>query len=346
MKRLTLILIIIWVGFVNAFSNPPFWLDEKHRNTQYPADIFYTGYASYTIENNEKESMALALAEKDAFSRLSQNINTTISSVSKTSIEAINSNNGYSENESFFLESIMTSKANITNAKLSNYFDERAKTAYAFVYVKKDDLISAYSSTLDQMIIQSEHFLSNSKLLTERKEKTLAKNECDSIFPLLSKARYCAEMLSVIDENFNHTDRFTQIETIRSNAIKLQTSLSQNILVFIQFNKAIKPELSRLLLNKIQNGIDNSICSFTNDKTKADYTIKITPTTRYSSLKNDIHYVYADIEVELYHTYKNSVVFSNSYSEKGAAISETKAYRNAVSKVAKIISEELIQNIK
>ena len=137
MKRLTLILIIIWVGFVNAFSNPPFWLDEKHRNTQYPADIFYTGYASYTIENNEKESMALALAEKDAFSRLSQNINTTISSVSKTSIEAINSNNGYSENESFFLESIMTSKANITNAKLSNYFDERAKTAYAFVYVKK-----------------------------------------------------------------------------------------------------------------------------------------------------------------------------------------------------------------
>lgn len=346
MKRLALILIAIWVGFVNVFSNPPVWFDEKYRDTNFPSDTYYSGFASYTREGNDTESTALSRAEKEAFSRLSQNISTTISSVSKSSVEAVNINGEYTENESFSLESMMTSSANITNATTNSYFDPNAETAYAFVYVKKADLVAGYTNSLDLMLIKSEHHFDNSKLLIERKEKTLAKSECDSIFPLLNKARYFAEMLSIIDKNFNHADRFTKIETMRSNALNLQTSLSQNILVFIRLTKPLKSELSGLLISKIQNGIEEGTCSFTSTESKADYKINITPATRYSSCKDGVHYVYADIEVELYHTYKKSVVFSNSYSQKGAATSETKAYRNAVSKAAQIISEELTQNIK
>lgn len=328
-------------------AQAPIWCNDEYRDTNYPSSTYYAGFATYIKQRNETKESATTKAQELAYKELAQQITVNISSSSQNIIRANNANGNYDEQEIFQQVSSIATNANVTNTKTNDYFDTNTSIAYAFVYVKKADLINSYTKSLDMLVIQMRNHLETANTLLAQNEKSAAQKECESVFALIPQAANHMEMLTIINPDFDHTSYSQELSLLRNNATKLKSSLSQSILVYMEINGEIQSGLKDMLYDEVMNSLtEKASCSSVTDNSNADYKIVISPTLRYSSYDGGIHYIYADIELRLYNCFKQRVTYTNSYSTKGAASAENKANRKALQKAAEQIADDLILKIK
>lgn len=328
-------------------AQTPIWCNDEYRDTNYPSNTYYTGYATYIKQRHETKESATTKAQELAYKELAQQITVNISSSSQNIISANSINGNYDEQEIFQQVSSIATNANVTNTKTNDYFDPNTSIAYAFVYVEKDDLINSYTKSLDMLVIQMRNHLETANTLITQNEKSVAQKECESVFRLIPQAANHMEMLAIINPDFDHTGYSTELSLLRNNATKLKSSLSQSILVYLEVNGEMQPGLKDMLFDEVMNSLtEKASCSSVSDKSNADYKIIASPSLRYSSYDGGIYYIYADIELQLFNCFNKRVTYTNSYSAKGAASAESKASRKALQKAAKQIADDLILKIK
>ncbi len=345
MSKVLSVLFILMAN-ISVFASNCYWCDSKWRDANYPQDIYYVGYASYVKQTNDSPNDAISKVKEEALHQLSQQIIVNVSSASTSNITAVNSNQGYDEQEMFEHISSITSQAKITNIKIESFYDTKTLTAHAMAFVVKEELINTYHKELDILISRIDSHFAISNSLIEKNEKTIAKNECDSALMYIPKLEDCIKMLVVIDPNFSHGGYLTKLSDYKINAQSLKSQLLQCIKVFLKIESTIAANYQNLLSGEVLGGLTGNDCSVCKNEQEADYIITILPNLRHSSSDGDIQYVFADINVDLYNTYKNKIIYTNSYSAKGAGGSEDKAIRKAISKTANLIFNDLMTKIK
>lgn len=331
---------------ISAFASDYHWCDSQWRDANYPQDVYYVGYASYVKQINESQNDAISKAKEEALHQLSQQIIVNVSSASTSNITAVTSNQGYDEQEMFEHISSITSQAKITNIKTECFYDNKTLTAHAMAFVVKEELINTYHKELDILISRIDNHFAISNSLIEKNEKTIAQNECDSALMYIPKLEDCIKMLAVIDPNFSHGEYLTKLSDYKINAQSLKSQLQQSIKVILKIEGTMATNYQNLLSGELLGGLTENDCSVCENEQEADYIITLLPSLRLSSSDGDIQYVFADINVDLYNTYKNKTTYTNSYSAKGAGVSTDKANRKAISKTANLISNDLITKIK
>lgn len=345
MSKVLSVLFILMAN-ISVFASNCYWCNSQWRDANYPQDVYYVGYASYMKQINESQNDAISKVKEEALHQLSQQIIVNVSSASTSNITTVNSNQGYNEQEIFEHISSITTQAKITNIKIESFYDNKTLTAHAMAFVVKEELINTYHKELDILISRIDSHFAISNSLIEKNEKTIAKNECDSALMYIPKLEDCIKMLVVIDPNFSHGGYLTKLSDYKINAQSLKSQLQQCIKVFLNIEGTIATIYQNLLSGELLGRLTGNDCSVCENEQEADYIITILPNLRHSSSDGDIQYMFADINVDLYNTYKSKITYTNSYSAKGAGVSEDKAIRKAISKTVNLIFNDLMTKIK
>lgn len=145
LKNYILTLIILFgITFHASAQKQPDWTDYYNRNSKYNDNDYLKGFASDALMKDQQPDDLLGKLSSVARSQLIESILVSIKSVAETNIQNINTNSQIN----FKQTSISVSKANIVGMKYETWYDKKAKTGYAFVYAKKNDVIAYYKNVI------------------------------------------------------------------------------------------------------------------------------------------------------------------------------------------------------
>jgi hypothetical protein len=327
--------------FLLKGQDKPLWLESDIRSGTYPKDIFITGFAEGNINPGETPEKAVERIKTTAQNNLLESVRLNIQSHTRSSIDAISSNNTYEETETFSNQTSKSVAAEITGMKVESYFDKKVNYVYAFAYVNKYELIGYYKSNLLMNISQIEGLLQTASDLEASGEKAKARKQCEAATPLFYKIRHAQDMLTAIDTKITAEDlQQKNVEQLYNTLTQMSARLAQAVLVYVENSEDLFGQEVDIVANKLKAEMAVSGCSFTEDVAKADFKLNINAKTREGSAFNDIVFCYVDVAVELYDMHKEKVIYSDELSEKGGSSSQEKAARKAMENaVAKIINK-------
>jgi len=333
----TILIILLIIPLALFGQKSPTWVNENQRNQNYPSDIYFTGFVSRFIEKSITEETQQAKTEAQA--DLSKKIRLQVSTKSQTSIEAINSNGKYNENESFLSQATTESNAEIVGMKTEVYVDQKANLIYAFAYVNKYELIGYYKSNLSVNVNQIESFVKTAQDLENNREKAKARQQLENAKPLFSKVRFAQDILTAIDANVSSNDlQQSKTESLYNQFTQMQAKLAQAVYVYVESNEDLFGKKVDIVASKVKAEFAVSGCSFTDNIEESDFKFRINVTTRQG---NEEASGWADAEISLYDNHKQKEVYGDAFTEKVLAKPIEKAGRSAMEKIALKISEKL-----
>ncbi len=145
MKNLLLIISLFFFGTINA--QEPAWVNFTKRQSLFPNEKYYTGFSACRKDKNESVDDLLIRLKKNATDELGNSVKVTVESVSTMNI--INATDKFFQ--SFKHSSTSFSKVDLIGMETETYYDKKKKTGFAFVYVKKNDLIVYYQNMIGKI---------------------------------------------------------------------------------------------------------------------------------------------------------------------------------------------------
>jgi len=111
--------------------------------------------------------------------------------------------------------------------------------------------------------------------------------------------------------------------------------------IYIESEESLFGTSVNVVANKVKADLAASGCSFTDLIGNADFVLKMKVTTRLSDTQEGLVFCYADAAVELFDNYKQKVIYSDEFAQKGGSNSQEKAGRKAMGDAAVKITEKL-----
>lgn len=185
MRSLTAFLFILFI-----FSGAPEWVKNQGKSSQFP-DVFYlTGYGIGTVANGVTKEQAEEKSLENARKNLIEKIRVTIQSVTSSRIEEIGDK--YSSLFSSAVQS--TSDLEIEGLNTEKYFDDGI--AYAFVYVKRDQLQDEYQQKVKDLNDKISGNVKIAKAYEQENKLTQALEEYVGCYPLLRQLEEAQSILA------------------------------------------------------------------------------------------------------------------------------------------------------
>jgi hypothetical protein len=196
------------------------------------------------------------------------------------------------------------------------------------------------------LLQQAEGSLNTAIQLEQKREKAKARAECERIRPLFSNVRYAQDLLAAIDADDHESLQLGKSANLYNEMTQLLARLAQGVYVYVESSEDFFGKPGSIVANKLKAQLATNGCSFVEDAVQADFKLRLNTTTRVSSTQGDMVYCYADVEIELYDTHKQKVVYTDELSQKGGSVTQEKAGRRALEDAAKKIAADLLPWIK
>lgn len=330
---------------INASAQRP-WTDADYRNATYPPESFFVSYYSLVNEhNNVNDCVDKTLL--GAQSLLANSIFSEVTSSSKSSIEAVNSNSGYSEIESFSNDFKAAASAQLVHVHIEHFYDAPTKTAHALAYVNKNDLSEFCESKLRSDIAAVTRKLQGAEELTQKGYKAEAKKTLEEAEPILRGTPvYLAQLMAIGKSTANATGYATQLETLGKRLAQMKSDMQHGITVFIDSDQQSQFVKGNTLSGKCKGILSAKGCSFVDSADQADFVVRINCSTRTSSNTGTGWFAFADIEMTVTRMRDNSVVYDDAISVKGGGGTEERAHRKAIDLSPKQICDHIIKCIQ
>ena len=139
MKNSIFFCVITLLFCLEIKAQNPAWTDAVQRLSLYPDDQFLTGFSSEVLGKTENIDELRQKHLGFAKTQLVESISITITSSATLNLENLNSKSL----EQFKQASVSCSEARFSGLKTETWYDAKNKTIYAFVHVRKAELIKA-----------------------------------------------------------------------------------------------------------------------------------------------------------------------------------------------------------
>jgi hypothetical protein len=248
---ITLCLVFITMNLSQIYGQIPGWAKYESRQAFYPEKTYFIGFSS---EINYSESETAELLEKckdNAKKTLIESVQVSIKSVTVSGINSANYKNNPETYEYIKHSSVSYSNVDIAGLVSETYYDKKKKTAYAFTYVKKPDLINLYKQKVDnklQSLEQMFQYAEESKKSGQSQKAFEKLVECLPVFRELEEAQSILAGMGVIDEASIKSKKTLELKSKVDKSIdEINTSAKNDIsdLAYFIANglKIQKPEL-------------------------------------------------------------------------------------------------------
>jgi hypothetical protein len=254
MNKYFLTLISLFIMFSHSLiqgQTAPGWTKYESRTAFYPEETYLVGFSS---EINYDEANASDLLEKckgNARKTLIESVQISIKSTTVSGINSANYQNNPETYEYIKHSSVSYSNADIAGLLLETFYDKKKKTAYAFTYVKKTDLINLYKQKVDsklQSIEQMYAYAEESKKSGQNQKAFEKLVESLAVFRELEEAQSILAGTGVFDENSIKSKKTLELKSKIDKSIDEINSSAKNdisdLAYFIANGiKVQKPEL-------------------------------------------------------------------------------------------------------
>ena len=341
MKKLTIFLLTILCANTIFAQSPPAWLDLQQRKTEYPNNAFFTGFASDEILAGENQNTAIARVTELAQGYVAENVRVEVN----VATEHRATSKKTEETEAFnsiFEKTVKTiAKIELTGLTTESYV--AGNTIYAFAFVNKYELKGNYSAIFNMNMQQLESILHTAKQLEATGDKAKARTQYEAAVPVLAKVEQAQDVLSALGGANLQSEKTANY---RSDIILALARLAQGIYIYVENNEDLFGQKVDIVAHKVKAVLAANGCSFTENEEHADFTLRISVTTRASDNPGTIVFCYTDTAIELYDNHKQKIMYSDEIAQKGGSNSLEKAGRQAMSDTATKISEKLLPWIK
>ncbi|GHT72817.1 hypothetical protein FACS189456_2370 [Bacteroidia bacterium] len=336
-----------------AQGTAPLWLDADVRNAQYSAETYYTGFAEVSVSAGEGQERALARAKQRAVGELSERVRVMVSTEKKSTDLSISGSDMEEQIRSKFVSAVQTaSRAEVVGSKVNTHYDAAHKTAYAFAYVSKAELISYYQKQIALYLNKVESALKSAAELAQKGAKAKARKQCEEVIQHFATVAYAQDLLTAVDvQADDKTLQQRRSERLRNDLVQTLTDLENSIYVYVECKEVVEGEEVVYIADKLPGLLtDNDCgCNFTTDATQADYVIKV---NAYIARCNDAGggqvFCYAGATVNLYNAHTQKTIKPKIPEAKGGWTGKnyTKAGEEAFDELAKKIVEKVILLMK
>lgn len=334
-QLLSFLLIISTAAYAGAQTAPQ-WLDDDWRHSNFPADIYFCGYAEVSPDIDANPAAA---AHTDALRLLAEAVFSNITVNTSSSIGSSLTGDRYEEFDNFSRDINVSSAVALSGIIVDSYVDKSSGTAYEFARVEKDRIRAYYAALLASDVAETESRLSLAEQAAPTSDRADIAVHADAIASLLDNARRHRRMLMAVDPSDDRADAIIAAET-RLNA--LRDLVARGILIYIN---AAADESSALVSSKLKSALAANGCTFADTEDDADYLISLAASTELLSVYEDVFHVNASVELSLVNRRKSLIVYHDAVTNKGSALAEKqaakKALANSASKIEKLIAEYL-----
>jgi hypothetical protein len=215
--RINLLISLLALSFI-AQAQEPKWANYITRNSVYPSSQYLTGFASEINNQNIEQNELLNKLEGIAKDQLVENIMVDIRSITTLNIHNMNADT----QESFKHNSTSFSQAKIVGLKIEKYYDAKKKTAYAFAYATKNEVLKLYQNEIEQQIL----FIQNAIAATNALDKQAALKKYFETQPAFRKIEEAQTLIVTLTGNFDSP----VLKRTLANELKLTTDTKINTL--------------------------------------------------------------------------------------------------------------------
>ncbi len=201
MKAKVLIILHICLCTIAAQAQSPIWAEETHRRVKYPESIYLKGY--FVAENNINEPSDEFLNKQITAARteLINSIYVNLASISELDIQNKNTGSDVSTEEIYRLKSASFSKANLSGLQVMKSYNNATKTAFAFVYTKRADVIDYNQKILTDYKTKVDNKLKEAASYQEADNKQLALKAYYECIPILRDAETAQSVLLALQND-------------------------------------------------------------------------------------------------------------------------------------------------
>lgn len=341
MKKSFIIICLISLFYSPLISQTtiPDWCDKGFRETNYPMNLFLTGYMEGGVIGNESIEEAMERLKKMAQSELIENVIVQIQSYTESVVKDVTRQNN-SNVVQYYEASVKTeSNMELTGLVSEAYYNESSQTIQAFAYANRSELIGYYKATLAFCNQQITQIIEGSDQLFNMGEKVKAKNELEQAIPLFAKIDYSYGLLIALKGSID-TLQYTNTMKLRNSVIQKLAQWEKGILVNIQSQEDIFGTETEILANALKRDLKN--CSYTEDESAADWKVIIQAKARDYKANSGLYFSYADVVVSLTKVKTGQLVYQEEFSQKGGGPDYQKAARKAMEEAGNVLSGKII----
>lgn len=347
MKKL--IIILLSALSLTAVAQTPDWVDPVIREELYPADIYYTGFASATIFGNENKEIVYDRVRQNARVEVAASIQVTVEQTIERYIQNIQ------VNEDISTKDIMTSKAamrtgikDIPGLKVELWENPQTKEVYAFAWVKTANLYRQLMRRIVANNAKVEVEMESIEVMAERGDKMQAKNNLPKIQALIDDIENDQRIMLSIDANVTDEDMSVEeTNRLKKRYQALIADLKNGINIYLICNAYMFGLSNNALKSEIQGALSPMGCTFVRSGSEADWVITITATAREYN-KSDFggvssYFAYVDAKISIEKGATGQRIYEDAISEKGG---HTHNYEQAARQAYKDISPKISEIIK
>ncbi len=137
----------------------PKWTDYFERTTNYPSELYVTGFTSEKGNDNESDTEIFDRLKNHARTQLVESIQVTIKSLVTSDILVENTETV----NKFRKTSVSLSKVDISGLTIETFYDEKEDIYYAFAYAKRKDILAMYKNRIAQNKKKTENYIQTAK---------------------------------------------------------------------------------------------------------------------------------------------------------------------------------------
>jgi hypothetical protein len=243
----------------------PNWVHEPWRRINYPAELWYVGFAENTSSSEINIAESLKSLERDALNKMAESVRVRVSgaSVVENRSQRASQSGGKSESRSGtnYRQTIYAeTNAEITGASVYSYHDTRNGKIYAIAAVKKSDLASYYASKAEFYIQIAENIFNEAKQMVLLGRKGEANKKFADSGRNLDELGQYLNLLNVVDIGSSSTAKrlFARETELRRQISAAQAEAQESISFYIESAETIDNANVDIVTSKIKSAISKN----------------------------------------------------------------------------------------
>ncbi len=232
------LLLFVFCSVQFSLAQAPAWIKYEKRVLKYPESIYLTGFSSETNYYGDDENELIARCEENAKKELTEAVKVSIKSVTVSGVNNVNTGLNQETYEYIKQSSVSFSNLDVAGLTTQHYYDKKKKTAYAFTYVKRADLINYYKQKINDDLkdLAAKKQFAEDMLKADLQQKALKSYfECLTIFRDIEEAQAILAAMGKHDEISLKKEKTLQLKSEIDHGINQLNSSAKNSISDLAF---------------------------------------------------------------------------------------------------------------
>lgn len=333
----------------------PLWYDLKVRNTHYPKELYFSGFALGERQAGESLQQAVERikreAQVEAASSIRMKVEKTLTEANRN--ELVQGAGSFDEKVTEYFEALTQIRVDmeIPGLKVEVWKDDAKKEIAAFAYIRKDELVHKLERRIIAGMTKAELALDNVNRLMQEGRKPEARKVAEEGMGLFDDIERTQALLLAIDNGDASDLQISEAVELKQLMADRLAELRHGIAICMRIEAYCREVPYSDLEKQLQGELNTLGCHFTNDTTEAEWIIAVDAKTRdyqHTAFGNtDMYVSYMEARIFVFNVNADQRVYEDLLTVKGSHTlnfdeAARDAYKAGIKKIGAVVKQTIM----